>query len=873
MEQQQEFKIFGTIVTGELQKQREGLIVEALDKDLILDDRLGSATTNQHGYFEIVYQGKDFKDVFFERKPDIFLRVKNKDGKIIFTSEQRVKYGAGYSEHFYLEIPEVCFEQAVESERFQFKKLVNINPNYFGNITDDLIIEKFKPIYPLQGSTRYEELKCVGLLPDEDLLEAILEIKRPYGYKGGLCKTGSTEFVAFYIDYGEGFISVGAPAQVNVHDLFSASDGGIRYAVRKPFNPLKVLNCKQPQIVRVRAILSWEKIPGGPDFKPVWGNVIDAWVQIRPKKVYQFTPIPFELSEIPGTINLNDLMEKSVEFLPEPDTVSEKITFSGSRKEISELMLNSMHAEELMLQDEKIEKERSEFKKLISQNPNYFGAISESKDKEGLLKKLKQLSPAVLKKLLPKFEIDPDFLIPVKPLIYNTTYEELTCVGLYPEEDLLEATLAIKKPSGYSGGLCTLGSNEYVAFFIDWGDGSGYKHIATTFVNVHDIPEDFEKPIHYAVKTKIPDIQEKLKNCNVENIVKVKAILSWNTDPAVYGENYKPAWGNVLTGNIQIRPKNGVKCSLEIINEVHTDDIDKVGTTTGQAIKINDSGVSVPFTHDRPFGGVIAAWGNINVSGAAYYRFSYNQGPGSVWKEITDKRRYRTPLGFTGFRSPDPKGWFNISDYMDDKDNYPLISLIHWNSTGLNGLYNLKLELSDAAKNIISGQEFEVPVYLDNKGPELMSFGGTNLNLPASGVVVKDDNDNYRKCSTFIGGETIKVYGNFKDAFFKAYSLVLFGGNVTPSGISIGSGRYDYGLPGISDKGVTGAFDGGNGTELKSLSLCSTIPVDQHVKCAYGIRLYISDRAIVGHIRGYEFDTSNHGRSAFTTFDWDPKGC
>jgi len=112
----------------------------------------------------------------------------------------------------------------------------------------------------------------------------------------------------------------------------------------------------------------------------------------------------------------------------------------------------------------------------------------------------------------------------------------------------------------------------------------------------------------------------------LENIVKVKAILSWNLDPTPYGSTYSPTWGNVLIRNIQIRPEDGAnaQCRIEIINEVHVDDIVQSGVDQGLAIKIDASNNTVVGTHDRPLGGVIACWGNINIPNAAHYRFRYS---------------------------------------------------------------------------------------------------------------------------------------------------------------------------------------------------------------------------------------------------------
>ena len=131
-----------------------------------------------------------------------------------------------------------------------------------------------------------------------------------------------------------------------------------------------------------------------------------------------------------------------------------------------------------------------------------------------------------------------------------------------------------------------MGSKEYVAFYIDWG--SGYQHVGTSIVSVHDIPFVNDKHLFYAVKARVKDVESKLKACTDENIVKVKAILSWNQNPTPYGHNFTPTWGNVIIRNIQIRPKDGesVKCNISIVNEVHIDEISQIGANAGLALKL-----------------------------------------------------------------------------------------------------------------------------------------------------------------------------------------------------------------------------------------------------------------------------------------------
>src|SRR5450432_692105 len=97
---------------------------------------------------------------------------------------------------------------------------------------------------------------------------------------------------------------------------------------------------------------------------------------------------------------------------------------------------------------------RANFKKYLAGNPNYFGNF-------------------------PEADLDP-----VEEIIIDTAFEELTCIGYNQTLNLLEATIAIKLPTGYDGNLCSDGSREYVQFYIDYGDGAGFQSLGYTSVNV-----------------------------------------------------------------------------------------------------------------------------------------------------------------------------------------------------------------------------------------------------------------------------------------------------------------------------------------------------------------------------------------------------
>jgi hypothetical protein len=772
------------------------------------------------------------------------------------------------------------YEQ-IEKERLEFKELLLENPNYFGTVLDPELAEAYSPEYEMQSNTNYEELRCVGLCPHVNLLEAVIEVKLPYGFMGDLCDLGTKEYVAFYVDYGSGFVSVGAPVALNVHDIAFVEEESIFYAVRKPFLPQDYWPCEDPQVVQVRAILSWEALPTGPNYPPVWGNVLDRWVQIRPEEVgAQVIPVE-TLAATVAPLGTEPPLGDTPAPTPPPGPTEDTLILMGTKAEIEALLSASAAAETEFKAAADVESDRAEFRTFVNENPNYFGSICNSKDPGQIMEALAQLPPQTVNQLLPQFEENPESLMPVVPMAQNTFYEELRCIGLYPEQDLLEGIIEVKRPYGFGGDLCAFGSKEYVAFYIDWG--GGYEFVGEGSVYVHDIPQAEKHSLFYAVYTRIPDIGKRLRDCSIENIVSVRAILSWNWPPIPYGPNFDPPWGNVLTRWVQIRPGTGdsVLCSIEIVNEVHVDDIDQTGSDRGLAIKVDGSGHTVPGTFDRPFGGTIACWGNIDVPGTVYYRFRYRQDTaGAPWQTIYDERTVRTGWGLSTTRAPDADGWFRLSDYNGDQILYPPVALVHWRSHGKNGPYVLRLELADAAKNPLPGQTYDVAIVLDNSSIELNTFGGTPSALPAKGIVVKDAAGDYRECTLFEGHDLIRIFGNFRDDYFRAFRLKVFGGNIHVSGEWLASGRYDDHpvlpvLPVLNETGVIGAVDGGLGREIATLDLCDPKwhTEGPAVRCAYGIELHVSDRAIVGYLYGYEFRTTAHGRDGFVTFNWDPKNC
>lgn len=69
------FKITGKVINSQSAEGIVGLRVEAWDKDLLVDDLVGSAITVEGGVFRIQFDESYFTELFVDRKPDLFFKV------------------------------------------------------------------------------------------------------------------------------------------------------------------------------------------------------------------------------------------------------------------------------------------------------------------------------------------------------------------------------------------------------------------------------------------------------------------------------------------------------------------------------------------------------------------------------------------------------------------------------------------------------------------------------------------------------------------------------------------------------------------------------------------------------------------------------
>ncbi len=690
-------------------------------------------------------------------------------------------------------------------ERVDFKSLLATNPNYFGNLEKSA----FKPVKAMVGDTTYEEITCLGFNPALNLLEATVQVKRPNGYNGTLCTPGSTEFVRFFVDYGTGWVDVGLAA-FNAHDIpdtldcAKGADKPLSYVVTLALDPERK-TCRVPVLPKVRAILSWQLAPaaGNANWPPVWGNVVERHIQIKPRTLWIRDLV--ELVPKEHLLKLPPLIEEVAPFpVPLPDPPPLEL---GALAKLYHTATREPGVE-----------------------PHRFGLshiqpLLASADQAGL-------SAAVAEWQAAGVDL-AQALAALDKTKADVSYEELDCVGLEYTLDRLVATFRIKRPAGYSGGLCAHGSQEYVAFWADWDDTCEWTYLNTVAVNVHDITSIPPDGLVYSAILPI-DTSGVRRPCGGPGggpkIARIRAVLSWNMAPSTTDPDALTHWGNRRDAHVQLRPGATVSGDypvISIIGGVGVADINVSGNgrTRSTATFAFGGSPADPWLLNRecPFGGLIIVQGP-PVPGFKYRLWARKYGDAGTELVVKNAFHVVNWLGVGSNISPDPITGY--ATYLGTLANMNQV-LAHWVPGG-DELSEIRLEMATMAGVVVGSTPWHA-IQLDNTGPRRKP---AVLPFEPPPVTCEIHIDSGGDCKTFAVGAPIKGRFVARDAYFGGFTLSTLPSSMSPNAPTTAT-------PYTSQTATFAA--GGDAWDLATKGM---------LPCGYVVLLQIWDRSILNSVPG-----------------------
>jgi peptidoglycan hydrolase-like protein with peptidoglycan-binding domain len=745
-----------------------------------------------------------------------------------------------------LEITDEIEFPEIEPERRSFRRLIVSNPNYFGTVPE----LPFEQVTEKAGDTSYEELTCVGYDPAIERLEAVVSIKRTYGYSGDVCTDGSTEYVRFFVDRDrDGTWEDLGLGSTRVFDVPGAKP--LSYAVALDLDEERTL-CTAPKLPRIRAILSWNDIPtaGDPTYQPVWGNRYEANVQIDTRGP--------TIGDLVTAVDLDDVLLAGLD-LDEPLPFSKPSLDAGALLEAYKGTSVPAHRAGF-----------TAFSRLLSGTlPRGTGDPSMSATPVGLTP-FPEPGPGPgpgpepwpwgpddypwTVPLPEEFELDiGDVLDDLAETSGNTQYEELHCVGL--QRSVLTGVFTVKKPAGYSGGLCSEGSPEYVAFW-ERNAAGGWSHLGTTSVRTHDIPGIPEGGLQYAAHLPV-DLSHHRKPCGEgPSVVRIRAVLSWNTEPPATNPNFVPTWGNRVETHVHVpsgpTARSEGRLAIGTVGSVPTPFVEQAPGTAANGRATGPS-VSNGFTaSDAPFGGLVTITGSpddglapaASGAGALKYRVSvrpYRPGGGPApWTPLTNE--------FDVFTYDEP--WVPQPMTVDADNYYTYVPgtindvLALWRTSD-DGVYELKVEAkrgdgtavhTDVVSFDDGSTDSEMYVRLDNTRPE--SAIDITGYVPAGSTSTEPAGE----CDFLNVGDTVVGTFTAADENLRSYSLF-----VRPSGPANGATVDETTTPVVLSTG------GGDGTwELETRWSTSDGSTEEMDSCGYTVHVRVVDNTIVNnHYSGH----------------------
>jgi hypothetical protein len=415
----------------------------------------------------------------------------------------------------------------------------------------------------------------------------------------------------------------------------------------------------------------------------------------------------------------------------------------------------------------------------------------------------------------------------------DVSYEELTCLGLEYNLDRLVATFRIKKPTGYSGNMCSSGSQEYVAFWADWDDTCEWTYLNTVAVNVHDIATIPPDGLSYSAILPV-DLNAVRRPCGGASggpkIARIRAVLSWNTPPSTTDPDALNHWGNRLDAHAQIRPGTPIpenQPAISIIGGIGVADINVLGNgmTKPPATFAFGGSPADPWLLNRqcPFGGLIIAQGP-PVLGFKYRLWARKFGDPTTEGLVKNTFHVVNWLGFGSDITPDPLTGY--ATFMDTLSNMNQV-LAHWTPPG-DDLWEIRLEMATLGGIVVGTTPWHA-IQLDNTAPRRKPAVPPFEPPPVTCEIhIESGGD----CKDFTAGTLIKGHFVARDAYFGAFSLTTLPSSMSPNNPTTATAS-------TSETATFAA--GGDEWELSTTGM---------QPCGYVVLLQMWDRAILNSVPG-----------------------
>ena len=608
-------------------------------------------------------------------------------------------------------------------------------------------------IVKLKYDTRWEEVTCIGYNPAMQRLEAVVNLKQSTGYGGSLCTNATRENVRFYVDFmdGGGFRDMGLASfkSADIPDTPPGPQHPLSYMVYLYINDeqyRRFTNCTHAVIPKMRAILSWkvEPTPNTPTFQPPYGNVLEADIQLQ-RRAYLKAADVLDLAKKP---ELKHIINPELHIpLPEPGPVEATMLYAAYKKA-------------------GVPDHRTFFSTVGS-------AIQSAMDFSKATSHMKISELAALK-------IDLSAIFSLITALPNekksdATFEEVTCVGLNSDSDTLGAVVHIKKSNGYSGDLCHKGSMEHVAFWADWdNNGTFDQYLGTASFQTHDISNMPENGLFYNVALPI-DVSKRLRSCKAPKLIRIRAVLSWESLPSTTNPNQLNTWGNSIDALVQLRPGkgSGVHTVISLVGNV-----DRFMIHPAQNL-YNYNAVAPTLHNNRPWGGSTNLCGIIDrngFNGLIRYRLSYKVLGASdlTYLPVSQSEsfgRWNSTLPIIPGVNPtyvpqtaDADGWYiyDVNPALGIFDIWDNGLLSTFNAAALaDGTYTIRFEYTDEFGAVQVGDIFSIVVC--NQGMSISPTANVAVDLTKDMDLVIDGGDchSYSQADPLILGHLRAVHPYF----------------------------------------------------------------------------------------------------------------